>query len=129
MASRIRCKPDGLAAAVMQCLDGYDDDVADATKESCMKVGKEGAQMLKGSSPVRKGGYARSWTYKVMGESASGIESVIYNSRYPGLAHLLENGHAKRGGGRVGARKHIAPVEQYVIETLETEIESRVGKI
>ncbi|PFF14561.1 hypothetical protein CN332_32090, partial [Bacillus thuringiensis] len=42
------------------------------------------------------------------------------------LTHLLENGHAKVGGGRVPAQVHILPVEQYVIDELPRRIERAV---
>ena len=43
------------------------------------------------------------------------------------LAHLLEHGHAKRGGGRVSGKSHIAPAEQMGIDQLEDAIEKALG--
>ncbi|MDA1775427.1 HK97 gp10 family phage protein, partial [Bacillus cereus] len=40
--------------------------------------------------------------------------------------HLLENGHAKVGGGRVPAQVHIRPVEEYVINELPRRIERAI---
>lgn len=50
-------------------------------------------------------------------------ESIINSKNRYQLAHLLKKGHAKRGGGRVAGRPHIAPAEQAGIEQLQSLIE------
>ena len=43
------------------------------------------------------------------------------------LAHLLEKGHAKRGGGRTKAMPHIAPAEENAVKELENDIKKALG--
>jgi hypothetical protein len=63
----------------------------------------------------------------VTAEDSASIEVTVYSpSRYM-LAHLLEHGHAKRGGGRVRAIPHIAPAEDHAAEEIERELERALG--
>lgn len=114
---------DGLAAAVMDGLKEYADLASDKMKSAVKKSAKTVRNDIKGSAPSRTGRYAGSWTTKTTKESSNALEVTVYSpSRYM-LAHLLEFGHAKRGGGRVAARPHIAAAEQHGMEQLESEIE------
>lgn len=116
-------KVDQLASAVMEQLDEYKDLASDELKKAVKKAGKTVKEDINGSAPARTGRYAKSWTSKVTAESFTSIEVTVYSpSRYM-LAHLLENGHAKRGGGRVRAIPHIKPAEDHGIEQLESDLE------
>ena len=76
------------------------------------------------SAPVLSGRYAKSWQVKTTKETSQSLEVTVYSpSRYM-LAHLLEHGHAKRGGGRVRAIPHIAPAEAHGEEDLLRDIEN-----
>ena len=117
-----KVKIDGLADAVAEELESYSslaaEDMKSAVKDAAALVREE----IKADAPVRSGKYARSWTTKVTGESSTALEVTVYSpSRYQ-LAHLLEHGHAKRGGGRFRAIPHIAPAEELGEKKLEEDI-------
>lgn len=104
---------DTLAADVQKILEDYEDDVNNLTRETVRKIGSKGVQALRSSSKASFGGsgkYAAGWSQKTEA-SYMGYKATLYNKRVPGLPHLLEHGHAKRGGGRVEGRVHIKPVE------------------
>jgi len=81
------------------------------------------------NSPRRFGGYARSWRYKLTNKGKF-VTGEVGNSKYPGLVHLLEKGHAKTGGGRVRPYVHLAPAaksgEEMLIRLSETVIEEAI---
>ena len=117
-----RVSIDSLADAVMKQLDEYNELATDEMKKAVKKAGKTVKEEINGSAPVRTGRYAKSWTSRTTAESSVDIEVTVYSpSRYM-LAHLLENGHAKRGGGRVRAIPHIKPAEEIGEQQLETDI-------
>ena len=115
-------KVDQLASTIEKELSFYSDEVTTGVKKAVDDVAKEAVKDLKSGSPRRTGRYSGDWTRKSAYESTRTKRNTVYNKGHYQLTHLLENGHAKRGGGRVGARVHIAPVEQKAIEALEKRI-------
>lgn len=97
-----------LAGEIMKCLQEYTEEVVEALEKTEKELADEAVRTLKQTSPKKSGKYARSWT-----QTKQGGKRIVHNRRYQ-LTHLLEKGHAKRNGGRVAARVHIAPVEQRI---------------
>ena len=96
-----------------------------ALEETKKELSKQAVRQLKQASPKRTGKYAKGWRSTVRKESAVGAEVVVHNKIYR-LTHLLEKGYAKRGGGRVEAIPHIAPVEEEITGKLSDEIEKEL---
>ena len=114
---------DEMAGAIERELTEYRELAADELKKAVKKAGKTAKSDINKSAPVRTGKYAKSWRMKVVEESSVGIGVTVYSpSRYM-LAHLLENGHAKRNGGRVAGERHIGPAEEHAKEQLVGDIE------
>ncbi len=121
MSDRVRI--DQLAAAVMEGLAEYADLAADDLKIAVKKAGNEVKKDIQANAPKDTGAYAKSWAVKNVRETSHSIELVVHSRNRYQLSHLLEFGHAKRGGGRVPGKAHIAPAEEKAGRTLEQEIE------
>lgn len=117
-----------LKKAVGDILAEYSVDVSKAAEEAITQVAKEATKKLKQSAPRRTGKYAKGWANKV-DKGFMTVEAVVYGKTgtYQ-LAHLLENGHAKRGGGRTAPIVHIAPVEEWAVKEVEQRIREKVSQ-
>ena len=61
-------------------------------------------------------------------ETSTTLEMVVHSRNRYQLTHLLEKGHAERGGGRVKAMPHIGPAEEKGIRMLEDSIRKGLSK-
>ena len=114
---------DEMAGAIERELMEYRELAADELKTAVKKAGRTAKSDIGKTAPERTGAYAKSWRMKVTEESAVGIGVTVYSPSHYMLAHLLENGHAKRNGGRVAGERHIAPAEEHAREQLIGDIE------
>ena len=114
---------DSLSEIVMKELNEYADVACDEMKEAVKSASTLVRDQIKATAPKSTGAYAKSWSTKNTRETSRSLEVTVYSRNRYQLAHLLEFGHAKRGGGRVSGRAHIAPAEQAGIEQLEKDIE------
>ena len=125
MARTVRIEE--MAEEVMRGLREYADLATEDMKEAVKKAGKTVRTEIQQTAPKKTGAYAKSWSTKNTKETANTLEVTVYSRTRYQLAHLLEHGHAKRGGGRVAARPHIAAAEEKGEEQLERDIRQALG--
>lgn len=111
-----------LADAIMDTLEGYADLATEYVKQAVKDAGNVVKDDIRSHAPKDTGDYAKSWAIKKIKETSNSLTVAVHSRNRYQLAHLLEFGHAKRGGGRVAAQPHIASAEQKGIEYLEEEI-------
>ena len=114
---------DQLAEAVNEQLHEYNKLSAEVVKTAVTKAGNAVKHDIGANAPRKSGRYAKSWRTKKTKETSTELQVTVYSPTRYMLAHLLEHGHAKRGGGRVRAIPHIAPAEEAAEETLMKDIE------
>ena len=120
---------DQLASEVMSGLEEYAELADDVLKKEIQEAGKTAKKQIEQTAPRKTGRYAKSWAVKKVSETSNSLEVTVHSRNRYMLTHLLENGHAKRGGGRVAAIPHIAPAEELAVQTLEKNIERELGRV
>ena len=118
-----RVKIDNMAAEIMKGLDEYARLTTSDLKSSVRKAGTNVKKDIQANAPKKTGAYSKSWSVKATKETSNSLELTVYSPKKYQLAHLLEFGHAKRGGGRTKAQPHIAPAEEAAVKQLESDIE------
>ena len=117
---------DRLTAEIEKILENYGENVQQNINEVVGEITKKGAKTQNQQSGQTFDGkkYRKSWTTQVETGRTS-AQGTIY-SKIPGLPHLLEHGHALRGGGRTTGRAHIAPVEEALVREFEQKVKSKL---
>lgn len=118
---------DKLGAEVNKLLTEYQEDVLKTVQEVLPKVGKDAVKELKKTSPKKTGKYAKGWKSEVE-ESRTGTTVTVFNATRYQLTHLLEKGHANRGGGRTNGIPHIKPTEEHAIKNAVDELKQNLEK-
>lgn len=129
MASK-RSTIEKLSDSIKDLLDDYAETIDKDVNEVTKKVAQKGAKAIAESARSMFGGsgnYASGWTSQTENKRWA-ASAVIYNAKAPGLAHLLENGHATVNGGRVPGRAHVAPVEELIIKEYEEAVKNAITK-
>lgn len=122
MANNIRI--DYLANAIVRAVQEYTEEVSEAIDVTVDKTAKECTEEIKVNSKFRTGNYSKGW--KIVKDKKRGSnKNIIWNPTHYRLVHLLEKGHAKRGGGRVAGIAHVGPAEQKYVAKLQV----RIGEI
>lgn len=119
----------GVSKQMQEILKEVENDVNTAIDNSLKTTGKQAKARLKEVSPKDHGDYSEGWTYTRTDKK--GI--TVHNSKYPGLTHLLNNGHVivnqyGRQPGRVNGDNHIKNVETEFNERFEEEIMKELNK-
>lgn len=120
--------PIELADVIRQALDEYGEDVHEAVNEAGKLTAKDVAKAIKGSNPeFNNHDYLQGWTQKETAKSRLKVEYTVHNRTRYQLAHLLEFGHVKKGGGRTKEFEHIGPVAKKAGEIMEKHLEEILG--
>ena len=118
---------DAMADEIMKGLTEYADLADTSMKKAVRKTAKSVKDEISATAPTRTGAYSKSWTAKKTKENSHSLEMIVHSKNRYQLAHLLEKGHAKRGGGRVSGKPHIAPAEENGVQLLEHLIEGALS--
>ena len=116
---------DEMGNAIQKEFEDYVEMSASKVKTIVKEVADDVKQKIQDNAPVDTGGYKKSWDITQTENSSLGATYTVHAKKYQ-LTHLLEFGHAKRGGGRTKARPHIAKGEQLAITELKKAVEANL---
>ena len=127
--ARIKLTGSELGKVVNDMLKGYGEEITKAVNEEIPVIAEQTAADINDRAHQENwvaNGYDKSWGVEKLEQKRAGVTYAV-RSTMPWLPHLLEHGHAKRGGGRTRSFKHIEPAEQKAIQDIEAKITEAIN--
>ena len=110
---------DEMGNAIQKEFEEYVELTTKELKDICEDVAEDTKKEIQANAPVDTGRYKKSWDITKTKDRTQEVEYTVHSKTQYRLTHLLEFGHAKRGGGRTKAQPHIAKGEQLAIRELK----------
>lgn len=124
-----QCTIDNFSDEVQKILDEMAKDAERASDETVKSVATKAVKVIKENAPVRTGEYKRSIKKKQTEKGHHRSQYTVYSEDpHYRRAHLLENGHQTKNGGRVPGHPHFAKGQEMASKEIITEFEKNFKK-
>lgn len=110
---------DEMGNAIAKEFEEYVELTTEEVRSICKEVADDCKKTIQEESPVDTGRYKKSWNVSETEKTRMGVTYTVHSKNRYRLTHLLEYGHAKRGGGRTKAQPHISKGENLAIKELK----------
>ena len=116
-------KPEKLAEAIQQELEGYSRTVTKRVDEAGDRSSKKLLKLTKATAPVASGSFRKNITVTEQ-TSEQGVKKFIWHVKKPDhrVVHLLVHGHATRNGGRTKADPFLRNALDTVLPEYERDV-------
>lgn len=115
---------EGIGMALQAICSDFERELEEQMREDIDAAAKVCEEQLHDTSPKKTGKYAAGWTTSDDSEGRYGYALVVHNKSKPGLAHLLDKGHALRNGGFKAGDGHVVAAADAGIAELERRLAS-----
>ena len=121
-------KATDLGAAIVEQLTLYHEDVIEKVNAAGEKAVKDLVKKTKATAPKQSGDFRKAITFVEKESPVTGDKEYTWGAKAPHhrRTHLLVNGHAKKGGGRVDGDPFLEDALAEILPTYEKDVEEAI---